>query len=106
MSRRGILLAVAAVTVALWMPATAGAQSALSERLARNVSQGQSNDLQRRFRRALVDDTREREVDPAADVGETRQLLLRRAAVYEKLKDPGRAETDLTSALQLAPPTA
>src|SRR5262249_42321217 len=105
MTGRGILVAVAAITAAMWAPATAGAQAALSERIARTMSQGQSTDLQRRFGRALVDDPRDLEVDPAAGVGETRRLLVRRAAVYEKLKDTGRAESDLTSALQLAAPT-
>jgi len=70
------------------------------------MSHAQTGDLQRRFGRALVDDGRELEIDPAAGAGEARQTLLRRAALYEAIKDYAKAETDLTAAVQLAPPAA
>jgi tetratricopeptide (TPR) repeat protein len=106
MGRCRILFAVAALTGAMLAGAPVRAQSNLSEHLARIMSQGQNVDLHRRFGKALVDEGRDLEIDSAAGVDETRQTLLRRAALYEKMKDFARAEADLTSAMQLAPPTA
>ena len=106
MGRHGILLAAAVLAGALLTAPPAGAQSNLSEHLAHTMAQAQNSDLQRRFGRALVDFGRELEIDPAAGVGETRQALLRRAALYESIKDYAKAEAALNSAVQLAPPTA
>ena len=111
MGRRGNLLAAAALATAalvatMLAAAPLRAQSSLSEHLAHTMSQAQNSDLQRRFGRALVDYGRDLEIDPAAGAGEARQTLLRRAALFETVKDYARAETDLTSALQLAPPAA
>jgi tetratricopeptide (TPR) repeat protein len=77
----------------------------LSERLQRTMLQGQNADLHRRFGPMLVDQGRELEIDPAAGIDEARRILLRRAALYEKLTDFARAEIDLTSAVQLDPPS-
>jgi tetratricopeptide (TPR) repeat protein len=104
--RRCGILAGAAITLATLTSAPAGAQSNLSDRLTRIISSAQNNDLRHRFGPALVDEGRDLAIDPAAGVGEARQTLLRRAALYETLKDFARAEVDLTSAVQIAPPTA
>jgi tetratricopeptide (TPR) repeat protein len=101
---RGVCLGLVAAAVML----SAGPQpvaAQLSERLQRTMLQGQSGDLHRRFGRMLVEG-RELEIDPAAGADEARRTLLRRAALYEKLKDYGRAETDLTAAAELDPPSA
>ena len=106
MRRRGILFGLVALAVAMSATAPAGAQASLSDRLARLMLQGQNGDLQRRFGNMLVDDGRDLEIDPAAGVGEARQTLLRRAALYEKIKDFSRAESDLAAAVQLDPASA
>ncbi len=93
------------MAVAMVAAAPAGAQESLSDRITRILQQGQNNDLQRRFGGMLVDEGRDLEIDPAAGVSEARQTLLRRAALYEKIRDFPRAETDLSTALQLEPPT-
>jgi tetratricopeptide (TPR) repeat protein len=104
--RRGIFLGLAAMAVAMLAAPSVRAQSTLSERLARSMLQGQNGDLHRRFGRMLVDQGRDLEIDPAAGVGEARRTLLRRAALYEKITDFPNAEADLTSAVQLDPPSA
>lgn len=104
--RRGIFLGLVAIAAALSAAPPAGAQTSLSDRLTRILQQGQNSDLRQRFGSMLVDQGRDLEIDPAADAGEARQTLLRRAALYEKIKDFPRAETDLTSAAQLEPPSA
>jgi len=106
MRRRGILFGLVALAVAMSATAPAGAQASLSDRLARLMLQGQNGDLQRRFGNMLVDEGRDLEIDPAAGVGEARQTLLRRAALYEKIKDFSRAESDLAAAVQLDPASA
>ena len=106
MGRRGTFLVIAAMAGAMLASPEVRAQSNLSEHLAHTMAQAQNGDLQRRFGRALVDYGRDLEIDPAAGVGETRQTLLRRAALYEAIKDYAKAETELTSAVQLAPPAA
>jgi tetratricopeptide (TPR) repeat protein len=93
-----------AVAMAAALPARA--QESLSDRITRILQQGQTNDLQRRFGSMLVGEGRDLEIDAAAGVGEARQTLLRRAALYEKIKDFPRAEADLASAIQLDPPNA
>jgi hypothetical protein len=100
-----MVLGLAAMAVAMVAAPWARAQDSLSDRITRVLQQGQTNDLQRRFGGMLVDNNRDLEIDPAAGVSEARQTLLRRAAVYEKIKDFERAESDLTTALQLEPPT-
>lgn len=105
MRRCGMVLGLAAMAVAMVAAPWARAQDSLSDRITRVLQQGQTNDLQRRFGGMLVDNNRDLEIDPAAGVSEARQTLLRRAAVYEKIKDFERAESDLTTALQLEPPT-
>jgi tetratricopeptide (TPR) repeat protein len=106
MARHGIFLAVAALAAALPASPPAGAQSSLAGAVARTFAQSQNSELHRRFGRALIDDGRELEIDPSAGMDEARQTLLRRAALYEKLKDFSRAEADLSSAVQLAPRSA
>lgn len=106
MRRRGILFGLAALVVATLAAPPAGAQESLSDRLARLMLQGQNSDLQRRFGRMLVGEGRDLEVDAAAGLGEARETLLRRAALYEKIRDFPRAEADLASAIQLDSPNA
>jgi tetratricopeptide (TPR) repeat protein len=103
MARHGTFVAVAALAAALLASPPAGAQSGLAGTVAHNLLQGQNTELHRRFGRALIDDGRDLEINPAAGMDEARQTLLRRAALYEKLKDFSRAEADLSSAVQLAP---
>src|ERR1700745_2663730 len=106
MRRRGIVFGLAAMVVAVLAAPPAGAQDSLSDRITRILQQSQGNDLQRRFGSMLVGEGRDLEVDAAAGVGEARQTLLRRAALYEKIRDFPRAEADLASAIQLDPPNA
>jgi tetratricopeptide (TPR) repeat protein len=106
MGWRRLVLAVTAIAVAICAAAPVRAQSGLSEPVMRAVLQSQTNDLQRRFGRALTESGRDLAIDAATGAGEARQTLLRRAALYEKLKDFSRAETDLTSAVDLAPQSA
>ena len=106
MVRHGTLLAVAAVAVALLVSPPVAAQSGMAGAVARTMLQGQNSELHRRFGRALIDDGRDLEIDPAAGMDEARQALLRRAALYEKLKDYPGAEASLSSAVQLAPRSA
>jgi len=106
MVRHGTFLAVAALAAALLASPPAGAQSGLTGSVTRATLQSQNIELHRRFGRALIDDGRNLEIDPSAGMDEARQTLLRRAALYEKLKDFPRAEADLTSAVQLAPRSA
>jgi tetratricopeptide (TPR) repeat protein len=106
MIRHGIFLAVAAMAAALLASPPAGAQSGLTGTVTRTTLQIQNSELHRRFGRALIDDGRDLEIDPSAGPDEARQTLLRRAALYEKLKDFSRAEADLSSAVQLAPRSA
>jgi tetratricopeptide (TPR) repeat protein len=106
MRRRGIVFGLAAIVVAMLVAPPAGAQDSLSDRITRILQQGQNNDLQRRFGRMLVGEGRALEIDPAAGIGEARETLLQRAALYEKIKDFPRAEADLASAIQLDPPNA
>jgi len=106
MNRYGIFPAVAAVAAALLASPPAGAQSDLVGAITRTTLQTQNSELHRRFGRALIDDGRDLEINPSAGPDEARQTLLRRAALYEKLRDFSRAETDLSSAVQLAPRVA
>lgn len=105
MVRHGTFLAVAALATALLASPPAGAQSGLAGAVARTL-QGQNTELHRRFGRALIDEGRDLEIDPAAGMDEARQTLLRCAALYEKLKDFPHAEAALSSAVQLAPRSA
>jgi tetratricopeptide (TPR) repeat protein len=102
----GTFLAVAALAAALLAGPPAGAQSGLAGAVARNMAQSQNSELHRRFGRALIDDGGDLAIDPSAGMDEARQALLRRAALYEKLKDFPNAEAALTSAVQLAPRSA
>jgi tetratricopeptide (TPR) repeat protein len=106
MARHGTFLAVAAAVATALLTGPAGAQSGLVGTVARTMLQGQNSELHRRFGRALIDDGRDLEIDPAAGMDEARQTLLRRAALYEKLKDYPHAEAALSSAVQLAPRSA
>jgi tetratricopeptide (TPR) repeat protein len=110
MARRGLAwngaLVAAAVAGMVGLAPPARAQSNLSEQLSRTLSQAQKSDLQHQFGRALVNYGRALTVDPTAGVGEMRATLLRRASLYESVKDFAKAEADLTAALQLEPPVA
>src|SRR5690348_7226069 len=106
MHRRGVFFGLVAMGVAMLAAPPAVAQASLSDRLAILILQGQNSDLQRRFGNMLVDEGRDRELDAAASLGEARQALLRRAALYEKIKDFSHAETELSSAVQLDPQSA
>jgi tetratricopeptide (TPR) repeat protein len=106
MVRRKILLVVAAVAAALLAGPPAGAQSGLGEAVAHTMLQGQNRDLHSRFGRALIDEGRDLDIDPAAGMDEARQALLRRAALYEKIRDYPNAEASLSAAVQLAPRSA
>jgi tetratricopeptide (TPR) repeat protein len=102
---RGVCLGLVVIAAVMSAgPSPVAAQ--LSERLQQTMLQGQNGDLYRRFGRMLVDEGRELDIDPAAGVDEARKTLLRRAALYENLKDFARAEIDLASAVQLDPPSA
>jgi tetratricopeptide (TPR) repeat protein len=79
------------------------AQSSLSEHLAATILHARNNDLHRRFGRALIDYGHDLEIDPGAGVGDARQTLLRRAALYEAVKEFAKAEAELTAAVQLSP---
>ena len=106
MGRRAGIWAVAALGAMVITGSPVVAQSSLSEHLAVTMSHAQNSDLHRRFGRALIDDGRDLEIDPGAGVGDARQTLLRRAALYEAMKEFAKAEADLTAAVQLAPPAA
>lgn len=106
MGRRAGLWAAAALAVVVIAGSPLRAQSSLSDHLSATMSRAQNSDLHRRFGRALIDYGRDLEVDPAAAVGDARQTLLRRAALYEAVKELAKAEADLTAALQLSPPAA
>jgi tetratricopeptide (TPR) repeat protein len=106
MVRRRIVMAAAAVAAALLAGPSAGAQSGLGGAIARTILQSHNTELHRRFGRALIDDGRDLEIDPAAGLDEARQALLRQAALYEKLKDYPNAEASLSSAVRIAPRTA
>jgi tetratricopeptide (TPR) repeat protein len=106
MVRHGTFLAAAALAAALLASRPAGAQSGLVVAVARTSLQSQNTELHRRFGRALIDEGRDLEIDPSAGMDEARQTLLRRAALYEKLKDYPHAEAALSSAVQLAPRSA
>jgi tetratricopeptide (TPR) repeat protein len=106
MVRQGTFLAIAALAAALLAGPPAGAQSGLAGAVARTMAQTQNSDLHRRFGRALIDDGGDLQIDPAAGMDEARQALLRRAALYEKIKDFPNAEAALSSAVQLAPRSA
>ncbi len=103
MIRRWNVMAIAALAAALLGSPPAGAQSGLGGAIARTILQGQNSELHRRFGRALIDQGRDLEIDPSAGIDEARQALLRRAALYEKLKDYPNAEASLSSAVQIAP---
>jgi tetratricopeptide (TPR) repeat protein len=95
----------AAAGIALLLATPTRAQS-LSDRLARTIINAQQADLQRRFGSALVDEGRALQVDPRGSIDAQRQTLLRRASIYEMTKEYDSAEADLTTALDLAAPTA
>ena len=99
---------IAGVTV-LMPPALA--QSAVpdkapaAEKSASAATDVQS-ELQQEFGRQLIDAGRGLVVDPKADVGDQRQTLLRRASLFEEVKEYAKSEADLTTATQLSPPSA
>ena len=97
--------AVGAVAGIVLLATPAQAQS-LSDRLVRTITNAQHSDLKRRFGEALIDDGRSLQIDPRTDAGTQRETLLRRASLYEATSDYGPAETDFTTALDLAAPTA
>jgi tetratricopeptide (TPR) repeat protein len=96
----------AALACVLAVAATVRAQSNLSEHLAAKMTKVQDTDLQRRFGRALIDAGQDLQIDPAAGVDEACQALLRRASLYESVKEFDKAEASLTTALQMAPALA
>jgi tetratricopeptide (TPR) repeat protein len=95
--------AVAGIVLVLATPARA---QSLSDKPARTITNAQQTDLQRRYGTALIDDGRTLQIDPHTDTGTQRQTLLRRASLYEAMKDLDNAEADLTAALDLAAPSA
>jgi tetratricopeptide (TPR) repeat protein len=70
------------------------------------ASQAPGSDLQERFGQVLVDEGRGLALAPNAGVDATRQVLLRRAAVYESVQEYAAAEANLTQAVALLPPAA
>jgi tetratricopeptide (TPR) repeat protein len=92
---------LAAGVIALATPAHAQ----LSDRIVHTIATAQS-DLVRQYGDFLVDKGRSFEVEPGAPASDQRQMLLRRSSLYESLKDYGKAEADLTAAIQLTAPTA
>ena len=106
MNRHRLSLWAAAVAAAAALAIPAGAQSASSDHLVRMASQTPDNELQQRFGNVLVDEGRNLALEPGASVEATRQILLRRAAVYESVQEYVSAEANLTQAVQLSPPAA
>ena len=105
MGRRGARLRIAAVLAGFLATAPADAQS-LSDDLADMIARARATSLQQRFGRLLVDEGRDLEIDPAASVDKTRRTLLRRASVFENMREYASAEASLTQALEMAPPIA
>jgi len=99
----GSWAAAFAAVVALTAPACA--QSRPSDHPVRVVSQELGGDLQQRFKDVLVDG-HNLALDPAAGVEATREVLLRRAAIYESVQEVASAEASLTQAVQMSPPSA
>ena len=62
------------------------------------------SELQETFGRALVDRTLG--IGPSASVSQARQILLRRASLFEAVIEYPMAEADLTAALEMQPPAA
>jgi tetratricopeptide (TPR) repeat protein len=106
MNRRhgGLWAAAVAAVVALTLPARA--QSSMSDHPVRVASQTPTSDLQQRFKDVLVDEGRGLTLDPDASVEERRQVLLRRAGVYESVQEYVTAEANLIQAVQLPPASA
>ncbi len=100
----GFWAAAFAATIVLAAPAWA--QSHSSDHPVRMASQAPGSDLQQRFGHVLVDEGRNLTVDPGASTDETRQVLLRRAAVLESVQEFTSAEANLTQAVQMSPPAA
>jgi tetratricopeptide (TPR) repeat protein len=114
MNRNGWGLWAVAVAAVVALAAPARAQSSSSDHPVRMASQlpgtvpvaAPGGDLQQRFGNVLVDDGRDLTLDPAAGVEERRQVLLRRASVYESVQEFSSAEASLTQAVQMSPPSA
>src|SRR6185503_13592822 len=106
MYRHCLGLWAAAFAAAAALAAPASAQSHSAGQPARMASQAPVNDLQQRFAHVLVDEGRSLALGPNAGVDETRQVLLRRGAVYESMQEYAAAEASLTQAVQMSPPAA
>lgn len=102
------------LALAAWIGATlvgfvvlapsASGQASKPERSASAAAQAVDGELQRAFGRALVD--RSLGIDPGSSVVQARQVLLRRAALFESVQEFRLAEADLSTALQMDPPDA
>lgn len=88
-----------ASTVVLIAPARG--QPNLPERSVSATTQAADSELQQAFGRALVDQSLN--IEPSVTVAQARQILLRRAALFESVSEFGMAEADLTAAMQLKP---
>jgi tetratricopeptide (TPR) repeat protein len=106
MYRHSLGLWAAAFAAVFALAAPARAQSHSSGQPVQVASQTPGSDLQQRFGHMLVDEGRNLALDPNAGVEETRQVLLRRAAVYESVQEYAAAEATLDQAVQLSPPAA
>jgi len=106
MYRHSLGLWTAAFAAAVALAGPACAQSHSSAHSVQVASQATGSELQQRFGHMLVDEGRNLALDPNAGVEETRQVLLRRAAVYENVQEYAAAETTLDQAVQLSPPAA
>lgn len=110
MSGRGSVLCVVGAFIGAIafasLTSPAWAQSSRSDPPTQAIAAARHDDLQRRFGHALVDEGRDLALDPAAGPDAARQMLLRRAAVYEDVQDYTRAEAEFARALQISPPVA
>jgi tetratricopeptide (TPR) repeat protein len=106
MNRRHLGLWTAAFAATVVLVAPAQAQSNASDHLVRMASQTPASDLQQRFGNVLVEEGRNLALDAGAGIDETRQVLLRRAAVYESMQEFASAEANLTQSVQMSPPAA
>jgi len=92
----------AALAVLLGFVAPAKGEESKPTQAAAAAAQPLDPELQHAFGRLLVDRTLR--MDPTLGVAEARRILLRRAGLFESVKEFKLAESDLTTAVQMQPP--
>ena len=93
-----------ALAGALALAQPAWSEEAASATHMAAAEQPVDSELQQTFGRALVD--RSLGIGPSASVTQARQILLRRASLFESVIEYAMAEADLTAALEMQPPVA